>query len=434
MLNLSINRTALIHSEENIDMRILRLRAYFSPEKTSGIHLDNDLNEVMAKNNIICINYTPTPTRGVSKETTAKYRALKTEKLYNGKIIVNRFAMFREGPNALQRAFRYLCCNIVEYFLGIKEKEIDLVYSSSTPPTQGMLSAIVAKRLSRKYKRKVPFIYNLQDIFPNSLVNTGMTKKGSLLWKIGRRIEDYTYKNADRIIVISEGFKRNIIAKGVPEEKIEVISNWIDLDSVHPVSRKDNRLIDEFGIDPDKFLVVYAGNFGAAQGADIILKAADGVKGNSNIQFVIFGGGAYFEKAKKESERLNNVFIHELMPPDRISEVYSLGDVALITCKPGTGNAGMPSKTWSIMACNTPIIASFDPDSDLADVIRNSGAGKCVEPGDVDALAIAIEAAYSEWKDGSQKSMNLRKYVHLNASKEICVGRYIEVIKAQGNK
>lgn len=415
-------------------MRILRLRAYFSPEKTSGIHLDNDLNEVMAKNNIICINYTPTPTRGVSKETTAKYRALKTEKLYNGKIIVNRFAMFREGPNALQRAFRYLCCNIVEYFLGIKEKEIDLVYSSSTPPTQGMLSAIVAKRLSRKYKRKVPFIYNLQDIFPNSLVNTGMTKKGSLLWKIGRRIEDYTYKNADRIIVISEGFKRNIIAKGVPEEKIEVISNWIDLDSVHPVSRKDNRLIDEFGIDPDKFLVVYAGNFGAAQGADIILKAADGVKGNSNIQFVIFGGGAYFEKAKKESERLNNVFIHELMPPDRISEVYSLGDVALITCKPGTGNAGMPSKTWSIMACNTPIIASFDPDSDLADVIRNSGAGKCVEPGDVDALAIAIEAAYSEWKDGSQKSMNLRKYVHLNASKEICVGRYIEVIKAQGNK
>lgn len=415
-------------------MRMLRLRAYFSPEKTSGLHLDNDLNEAMAKKNISCVNYTPIPTRGVSRETTAKYRTLKTEVLYNGKIVVKRFSMFREGSNALQRAFRYLCCNIVEYFLGTTEKEIDLVYSSSTPPTQGMLSALVAKKLSKKYKRKVPFIYNLQDIFPDSLVSTGLTKKGSLLWKIGRKIEVYTYQNADKIIVISEGFKRNILAKGVPKEKIEVISNWIDLSSVHLVERKDNSLITEFELDPNKFIVVYAGNFGAAQGADIVLKAAKELEEYKDIQFVIFGGGAYFEEAEKAVEKLDNVLIHELMPSDRISEVYSLGDVALITCKPGTGNAGMPSKTWSIMACNTPIIASFDTDSDLADVIRDSGAGCCVEPGDVDVLADAIEANYLEWKQGKQKNLNLRGYVQTYASKEICVNRYIETIKSQCNR
>lgn len=415
-------------------MRILRLRAYFSPEKTSGLHLDNDLNEIMAKNNIICINYTPMPTRGVSKETTAKYRAIKTEKLHNGKIIVNRFAMFREDSNVLQRAFRYLCCNIAEYFLGIKEKEIDMVYSSSTPPTQGMLSAIVAKRLSRKYKRKVPFIYNLQDIFPDSLVNTGKTRKGSFLWNIGRKIENYTYKNADKIIVISEGFKRNIIGKGVPEEKIEVISNWIDLESVHPVNRNDNTLISEFNIDPNKFIVVYAGNFGAVQGADIVITAAKELEKNKDIQFVIFGGGAYFDDAKMKAKNLDNVFIHELLPQERVSEVYSLGDVALITCKAGTGNAGMPSKTWSIMACNTPIIASFDTDSDLADVIRASGAGKCVTSENIDELVKSIEEFYVEWNNGTQKSMNLREFVRLNASKEICVNRYIEVIKTQYNK
>lgn len=415
-------------------MRILRLRAYFSPEKTSGLHLDNDLNEALAKSNITCVNYTPIPTRGVSRETTAKYRTLKTEVLYNGKFVVNRFAMFREGSNALQRAFRYFCCNIVEYFLGTTEKEIDLVYSSSTPPTQGMLSALVAKKLSKKYKRKVPFIYNLQDIFPDSLVSTGLAKKGSVLWKIGRKIEDYTYQNADKIIVISEGFKNNIMAKGVPEEKIEVISNWIDLDSVHPVGREENKLLSEFSIAPTKFLVVYAGNFGASQGADIILKAAEKLRDQRDIQFIIFGGGAYFEDAKRTAETMDNVFSHELLSADRVSEVYSLGDVALITCKPGTGNAGMPSKTWSIMACNTPIIASFDTDSDLADVIRDSGAGCCVEPGDVDVLADAIEVNYLEWKQGKQKHLNLRGYVQTYASKEICVNRYIETIKSQCNR
>lgn len=291
-----------------------------------------------------------------------------------------------------------------------------------------MLSALVAKKLSKKYKRKVPFIYNLQDIFPDSLVSTGLAKKGSVLWKIGRKIEDYTYQNADEIIVISEGFKSNIIAKGVPEEKIEVISNWIDLDSVYPVSRKENKLLSEFPIDPTKFLVVYAGNFGASQGADIILKAAEKLRNKQDIQFVIFGGGAYFEDAKRIAETMDNVFIHELLPADRISEVYSLGDVALITCKPGTGNAGMPSKTWSIMACNTPVIASFDTGSDLADVIRDSGSGKCVEPGDVQKLVNAIKERYQLWKSGLKETVNLRLYVEENASKEKCVGRYMEVI------
>ena len=245
---------------------------------------------------------------------------------------------------------------------------------------------------------------------------------------------DFTYNHADKIIVISQGFKRNIMEKGVPEEKIEVISNWIDLDSVHPIERKDNSLITEFNLDSNKFIVVYAGNFGAAQGADIVLKAAKELVEEKDIQFVIFGGGPYFEEAKKEAEGLENVFIHELMPQDRVSEVYSLGDVALITCKAGTGKAGMPSKTWIIMACNTPIIASFDTDSDLADVIRDSGAGCCVEPGDSTVLAHVIEAAFLEWNSGIYKSLNLREYVRLNASKETCVGRYIEKILSQCRK
>lgn len=403
-------------------MNLLFLDSYFEPETIAYTHLEKDLLEGLVKENskvqVIC----PTPTRGVSAQVREEYKGRKSEKLYSGKVRVWRFWAPQEGKNPIIRAFRYFWCNFRSYYFAVRVKNTDLVFSNSTPPTQGLLSTLVAKRLSKRYKKKVPFVYNLQDIFPDSLINTGMTKNGSILWKVGRRIENYTYRNADKIIVISEGFKRNIMAKGVPEEKIEVISNWIDLNSVHPVSRKDNKLINEFGIDPDKFLVVYAGNFGAAQGADIILKAAERLKDESNIQFVIFGGGAYFEQAKKEAEKFDNVFIHELMPVDRISEVYSLGDVALITCKPGTGSAGMPSKTWSIMACNTPIIASFDTDSDLADVIRDSGAGVCVEPGDVEALVNDIRQSFQK----NNLHYRLRDYVRNHGDKRICVEQYIK--------
>ena len=274
-------------------MNLLFLDAYFEPETIAYTHLEKDLlvglTEKKNKIQIIC----PIPTRGVDDRTRMEYKGRKSEKLYNEKVRVRRFWAPREGKNPIIRAFRYFWCNLRTYQIAARCNHVNTVFSNSTPPTQGFLSAMTAKRLSKRYGKKVPFVYNLQDIFPDSLVNTGLTKKGDFLWRIGRKIEDYTYKHADKIIVISEGFKRNIMEKGVPENKIAVISNWIDLDSVRPVSRDKNKLIDEFPIDPEKFLVVYAGNFGAAQGADIVLKAAKELRNYKDIQFVIFGGGPY---------------------------------------------------------------------------------------------------------------------------------------------
>ena len=403
-------------------MNILFLDAYYEPEKIAYTHLERDLIEGLIsdghKIKIIC----PTPTRGIDKETREKYKNKIFEEKYNGSVEVNRFKAPQEGKNPIVRAFRYFWCNFRTYQIALKSKNVDVVFSNSTPPTQGAISGIVARKLSKKYKKKVSFVYNLQDIFPDSLVNTNLTHNGSVLWKIGRKLEDFTYRHADKIIVISQAFKKNLLAKGVSEKKVEIISNWIDLESVQPVERKDNKLIDEFDLDPSKFLVVYAGNFGAAQGADIVIKAVE-LQDYKDIQFVIFGGGPYFEDAREQAKNLDNIFIHELMPQDRISEVYSLGDIALITCKKGTGKAGMPSKTWSIMACNTPIIASFDEESDLADVIRNSGAGVCVNPEDVFALSDAI-VKVSERKQKKLDCMELRKYVLKNASKQICVRKY----------
>lgn len=407
-------------------MRVLRFRAYYFPEITSSNHLSDDVDNALIQEKITYINYTPTPTRGVSDSVRREYAKKKQETLKDGYLIIHRFSMFREGRNPILRALRYLFCNIAQYCLGVREKEVDLVYSASTPPTQGLLCALVAKRLSKKYGRHVPFIYNLQDVFPDSLVTTGLTKKGSILWKIGRKIENYTYAHADHIIVISESMKKNIMDKGVPEEKITVVSNWIDTEATQPVPREENRLFEEFGLDRNKFTVVYAGNFGKAQGAGVVLDAA-ALLAHEDVQFAIFGGGAEFEAAKTrvEENALKNVTINGLLPTERVPEVYSLGDVALITCKKGVGDSGMPSKTWSIMACDTPIIAAFDTESELADILSHSGAGVVVEPENAAALAEAILAL----KKGEIKPEGGRAYVCEHAEKKLCTAKYVKVIK-----
>ncbi len=410
-------------------MKVLRLTSYCHPEIVSSSHMENDRYEAFAKSGFNVILHVPSPTRGLDKDTCDKYKKIKYEQLYNGCVEINRFPMFREGKNALLRAFRYWLVNVIQYIKCVKSNDIDLIYAGSTPPTQGVLCALIKKKLSKKSGKYIPFVYNLQDVFPDSLVTTGLAKKDSVLWKIGRKIEDYTYKNADKIIVISQSMKRNIMEKGVSEEKIVVVSNWIDTESVKPVPKEENRLYDEFGIDKDKFTVLYAGNFGAAQGADVVLEAAELLKDRQDIQFVIFGGGSGFEAAKatKTEKGLDNVIINELLPQDRVPEVYSLGDIAIITCKKGVGNSGMPSKTWSIMACNTPVIAAFDTDSELAEIISEAGAGVCTAPEDAKALSEAI----LEMADGkcSDRECHSRDYVMLNASKEPCVAKYVETIK-----
>lgn len=406
-------------------MKILNLSAYFLPERVSCTDLDLSVLQGFANAGFTTKVLTPVPGRGVDEETRKQYQNAPDELRDGGKTIVHRFRLMKEGKNPLLRALRYLLSNLRQYRLGKKETETDLIFANSTPPTQGFLAAKLKKKLSRKTGREIKFLYELQDIFPDSLVNAGLAKEGGLLWKIGRKIEDYTYRRADRIIVISEGFKKNLLAKGVPEEKIAIISNWADTESVEPISKEKNKLYDEFKLPRDKFLAVYAGNFGETQGVGVILESAK-ILSDKPIFFVLFGSGAKYEKICKEAEALSNVRVLPLLPKERLSEVYSLGDVGFITCKKGVGKAGLPSKTWNLLACNTPIIASFDVESDLADTLRAAGCGQIVEPENPQALANALLLAMEK---NEKPTCSTRDFVKATVSKEICVGKYVDTVR-----
>ncbi len=413
-------------------MRILRLNTYCFPEQVSGSHLGSDLYQAYADAGFTIEEYVPTPCRNVDENTRKKYSAIKDEVLLNGYWNIHRFSMFKEGKNPVQRALRYILVNIIQYFKSSHAEGIDLILSGSTPPTQGMLSALVAKKLSKRYKHHVPFVYNLQDIFPDSLVNAGMTNKGSLVWKIGRRIEDYTYKNADKIIVISEGFKKNIMEKGVPEEKIAVVPNWVNTDNVFPVKREDNKLFDKFGLDRNKFYICYSGNIGHSQNLELIIEVAQAIKDTMpDVVFVFIGEGAAKEQFEKtiQNEHLDNIKVFPFQPYEDIANVFSLGDVGLIISKPGIGGSSVPSKTWSIMAAERPILASFDKDSELVSLIDTVGCGVTAEAGNKEKLIEVIRSLIADPKL-TDKGRFGREYLSIELDKDKCVGEYIKTLKS----
>lgn len=408
-------------------IKILGPQAYCNPEMMASTQMWNHLDRVFADSGLLHVVYAPTPTRGVSDEVREEYKKKKHEILYDGKLEIHRFSLYKEGKNPLSRALRYfLFCaiSLQKSLYGKEAKDCNVIYAVSTPPIIGVMSAFVKRR------RNIPFVYVLQDIFPDSLVGTGLVKKDSFLWKIGRKIENYTYKHADKIIVIGEDFKHNIMAKGVPEKKIEIVYNWVDENAIVPVVKEDNPLFEALGISRDKFHVVYAGNLGNAQNIDVIVDSAKEMAGDKDVEFLIFGTGGLKEQfvEKVKNYGISNVKFFPLQPMERVSQVYGLGDVCVVSCKPGLGGAAMPSKMLSIMSAGRAVVASFD-EGELTYILKNLNCGMYALAGDVQAFVKMVRTMASDRKVCEEMGKNARELVLNRFTRAYGTSRYVDIIR-----
>ena len=295
----------------------------------------------------------------------------------------------------------------------------------------GALDTTTGLGIIKLFKR-APVVYNAQDIFADSLVGTGLTKEGSLIWKIGRVVEKITYKYADKIIVISQDFKKNIMAKGVPEEKIVVVYNWVDQNAVVDVPREANKLFDKYNLDRNKFYITYSGNIGLTQNMDMLLEVMEELQNEEpDIQLVLVGEGAYKKQVEEmvAKKNLNNVAMLPFQPYEDISHVFSLGDAGLVISKPGVGANSVPSKTWSIMSASRPVLANFD-ENELKTIISDNNCGLFTKAGEKDAFKQAILKLYGDRELCKEMGRNGRQFVMDNLTKEVGTQKYVDVIKS----
>lgn len=401
-------------------MKVIFPFSYYYPEQCTGIFVVDDLMHLLAEKGHESVIYVPTPTRNVREG--AKWQRL--ESLCDGKITIKRFHMYGEGKNPVLRALRYCFCELA-YLHHLLWDKYDVAFIDSTPPIQGLKLPIV------RLFRKCPVVYNAQDLFPDSLSGTGLAKKGGMLWKIGSWVSRVTFNNSDKIVAISEDIKRNIMAKGVPEEKIEVVYNWVDENAVVPVAKEDNPLFEEFGISREKFHVVYAGNLGNAQNIDVIVDAAKELSGRDDVEFLIFGTGGLKEQfvEKVNGYGIDNVKFFPLQPMERVGQVYGLGDVCVVSCKPGLGGAAMPSKMLSIMSASRAVVASFDQ-GELTYILEQNKCGAYAPAGDVKAFAELIQSMADNREKCRMMGENARKLILKKFTKAYGTGEYVRIIKS----
>jgi glycosyltransferase involved in cell wall biosynthesis len=281
----------------------------------------------------------------------------------------------------------------------------DVAYVYHPPPTVG-LPALVLKAF-----RGMPFVYHIADMWPESVVESGMLQNTYVRSGVERLLAAWCaamYQQAAAITVLSPGFKRLLVARGVPPEKIHVIYNWTDEALFRPCAR-DETLANDLGLT-GRFNFVYAGNLGAFQGLETVIRAAARVQHEPAIQILIVGTGQREAALKAYARELgaDNVRFLGRREYWEMPKIYALADVLLVHLRDLPFFAAtIPSKAQVSLSCGRPVLMAVR--GDAADLVRRAGAGAtCLPEDDAEMADALVKLAHTDHRELEEMGANGR--------------------------
>lgn len=406
-------------------MRILLLTQWFDPEPTfKGLAFAREL--VRRGHQVQVLTGFPNYPGGKLYEG---YRVRLVQRETIDGISIIRVPLYPSHDNsALQRIANYVSFALSAAVMGpflVKPADVVYVYH---PPATVSLPAISLKLL-----RRMPFVYDVQDLWPDTLAATGMLNN-PLILKLVALWCRLTYMLANHIVVLSPGFTRKLIERGVQEEKISVIYNWCDESQIAVVERSEAERLEPEMVG--RFNVVFAGTMGKAQALEAVLEAA-ALLGQRlpDVQFVFVGGGIEVERLKqiKNEKQLDNVVFLPRRPAAKIGSILSLADLLLVHLKDDPlFEITLPSKTQAYLAAGRPILMAVR--GDAASLVEQAGAGVACVPEDAESIAATIVRLFAlSQAEREHMGSNGARFYQQELSLPIGVARFEEVFaKASG--
>jgi colanic acid biosynthesis glycosyl transferase WcaI len=297
----------------------------------------------------------------------------------------------------------------------------DGVLAMSPPLTLGLAGAAVARL------RRAPFVFNIQDVFPDAAVETGALTNRQVI-AAATRLERWSYQAADAVTVLSDDLRDNLVAKlagrrrGDPG-KVRVIPNFVDTTHIRP-GPVDGPYRRELGL-VGKTVVMYAGNVGFSQSLDLVVEAARRfADARPDVVFLVNGGGSGRSTLEAAAAGLPNVRFGDFQPAERLPDVLATGDVHLVPLKKGLAKASVPSKLYSILAAGRPVLAAIDEGTEVARTVQAAGAGVAVPPDDADAFCEGLDRLLDDPAGARAMGERARRFVEGWASPDAVAERY----------
>lgn len=286
--------------------------------------------------------------------------------------------------SAIKRVLNYASFAASALVYGLfMAKRADVIYAYHPPLTVGITASLI------RLVRRIPVVYDIQDMWPDTLRATGMLNNPRALGGVAA-VCRWVYRRVDHIAVLSPGFKRLLVQRGVPEAKVDVIYNWADEAAL---AAPTGQLPAAFP-GPDRFRIVFAGNMGKAQALGAVLDAAAVLQERgSRVCFVMLGGGVEVGplKAQAAQRQLGNVIFFPAVPMAEVGAYLNAAEALLVHLrKDPLFEITIPSKTQAYMAVGKPLLMAVN--GDAADLVHQSGGGVMAESENVEALAVSAQA------------------------------------------
>ena len=362
------------------------------------------------------------PTGVVPPEYRGQFRRLVTRRVWNGVRLIRTWLLPFPNRKSYERMLNYSSFCVSASITGLFAGRPDVLIATSPQ----LLVALSGWWLA--FVKRVPFVFEVRDLWPESLVAVGMGEGNSpLIWVLGK-IAGFLYRRADCVVVVTAAFKTFLIENwNVPAEKIEVVENGVEADLFSPQDGAAKRA--ELGAE-DEFLICYTGTMGLAHGLETLVEAAAILQSaNPNVRFLLVGEGADKQRIVDlaASRGLTNLTFLGQQPRESVPSFIAASDACLVLLrKADLFTTVIPTKMLEFMACGRPVILGVA--GQAREIMDDAHAGIFVEPESVSGLVNAIQVLVADPALCSKLGTHGREYILKNFSRKQKALHYIKIL------
>ncbi len=399
-------------------MRILIYSYNYYPEPIGIAPLMTELAEGLVKrgHEVRVITAMPNyPERRIYEGYRGKLFSVMQQ---NGVTVQRSFVWVKSKPKLIDRLLLDASFVVTSFVQALNGWRPDVILTTVPP----LPVCVPATLLSLIYR--APVVLSLQDILPEAAVQVGLLTNKTLI-RVFEALERFAYRSATAVSVISEGFVDNLIGKGVPQQKINLIPNWVDVNFIRPLPKEDNPFREEHNLQ-GKFVVMYSGNIALTQGLRTVIEAAARLCHVPEIVFVIVGEEKALAELRQICDQVNadNVLLLPFQPRKQLPQMLAAADVGLIVQKRNVVSFNMPSKTQVLLASGRAIVASVPLMGEAARAVRRSRGGIVIPPEDPAALAEALLSLHNNPMRSVELAREGRQFAMRTYAFEQSLSRY----------
>ena len=410
-------------------MKILYVSQYFPPEMGAPAARAAELAHHWAKagHDVSVLTGFPNhPTGVVPEEWRARLRRLTYRENIDGVNVFRTWLWPLPNRKAHERMRNYASFCLSAALRGLAIPLPDVIIATSPQLLVGLSGWWLS------FSRQVPFVFEVRDLWPESLAAVGVGSEGSLLHHALGAIAGFLYQRSTLIVVVTPAFKEHLIRRWrVPAGKIAVVENGVETDLFRPQSREsDQALRHELGAD-GKFLASYIGTIGNAHGLETLLDAAARLQHqNPDVVFLLVGEGAEKERIKSlaQARGLSNVRFLDQQPREKIPAIISASDACLVLLKKtDVFKTVIPTKMLEFMSCARPVILGVD--GQARQIVEEAGAGVVIEPENSEALVRAINQLAANRELCATLGRKGREHILQNFSRDRTAEKYVQILR-----